>query len=424
MFDLGLGNSTQLFYSRRIGLSGDGVIPLYGGLRLTGQLNNKTDIGLLNIQSAYKKFSDSSRALSENYGVLRLRNKVLNDKSFVGLLFTNRNSRGASSYSLGADAVLNLFKNNYLKIGIAATQTEDSSTNISADITSSRISISWENLDQKGWIPKFGYVYSGKNFDPQLGFLDRTNFHSLQAELAYGTFAKSNKQLFSQQKFGINALTYINATTGKTETITTGVKWSSYTIKGASLTANATYNYEYLKDSLEFGNDILIRPGTYHFPPFSFVMFPPNAKGIAFPVGFGGGGFFGGQKYFLSIGPNFNSAQKMHVQPGYDYTYLHFPQKSNNKSTHIHIARLNLTYAPNLHFSAAANVQYNSAEKKVFSNFRLRYNFSDGHDLYFVWNNDSRTNRYINGTKNPVTEQQLFLIKYYYMFKFKGKRLK
>lgn len=134
-------------------------------------------------------------------------------------------------------------------------------------------------------------------------------------------------------------------------------------------------------------------------------------------MGFGAGGFFGGQKYFFSISPDLNSAQKIHIQPGYDYTYLHFPSGNNNRSTQIHIARLKITYAPDLHFSAAANIQYNSAEQKIFTNARFRYNFSDGHDLYFVWNNDSRTQRFINGVKCPVTEQQQFLVKYYYTFK-------
>lgn len=416
LFDFGLGSNTQLFYSRQIGLSDNGVIPLYGGLRLTGQLSNKLDIGLLNMQSAKKQFFDSAKALSENFGVLRMRHKLLNDRSFVGLQFTNRNSSKASNYALGTDAVINFYKNNYLKIGIAATQSTDSSTNTPMGITSSRIYVAWENLDQKGWIPKFIYTYSGKDFDPQLGFLDRTDFHNLQARLAYGIFAKSGTQLFSQQKFSITATGYVNASTGKTETITTGFDWSSHTVKGASFNANGTYNYEYVKDSLEFGNDVVIRSGSYSFPSFSFLFSPPNANRMALPVGFGGAGFFGGQRYFLSISPNFNSARKIHIQPGYDYTYLHFPEKNNNTSTAIHIVRFNFMYAPDLHFSAAANVQYNSAEKKIFFNARLRYNFSDGHDVYFVWNNESRTNRYINGSKTPATEHQQFLVKYYYLF--------
>lgn len=421
LFDLGLGNNTQLFYSRRIGLSDDGIIPLYGGLRLTGQLNNSIDIGVLNMQSAQKQFSDSVQVPSENFGVVRMRNKVLNDKSFIGLLFTNRNSSIASNYALGTDAVLNVSKNNYLKIGVATTQTSDSSSKDRVSVTTSRIAVAWENLEQKGWIPKFGYTYSGKDFNPRLGFLDRTDFHSLQAEIAYGLFASNKNQKFAQQKFTVlKASVFKNATTGVTESISTGSEWRGYTAKGASLNAKATYNYEYIKDSLEFGNNIVVRSGIYRFPSFSFLLFPPSAKKIAFPVGFGGGGFFGGQQYFFSISPNFNSAQKVHIQPGYDYTYLHFAPGSNNSSTHIHIARLNITYAPNLHFSAAGNIQYNSTEQKVFTNFRVRYNFSDGHDLYVVWNNESRTDRYINGTKSPVTEQQQLLIKYYYTFKLSG----
>jgi hypothetical protein len=90
---------------------------------------------------------------------------------------------------------------------------------------------------------------------------------------------------------------------------------------------------------------------------------------------------------------------------------------NQSASNNIHIARLKLNYALNLHLSASVNMQYNSTQKQVYVNTRLRYNFSDGHDLYIVLNNVSNTNTYYSHLlKKPNVERLTFLLKYHYTF--------
>ena len=45
---------------------------------------------------------------------------------------------------------------------------------------------------------------------------------------------------------------------------------------------------------------------------------------------------------------------------------------------------------------ATAFVQYNGAEDRVSGNIRLRYNPSEGHDLYLVWNEVVNSDRFVS----------------------------
>ena len=95
IFDFNSNGNNNLFYSRRIGLSEDGdPIRIYGGARLTGKIK-EWDFGVLNMQTAplmKKNGSGIAKEIipSENFGVIRLRRKLLNDNSYIGSIITSR----------------------------------------------------------------------------------------------------------------------------------------------------------------------------------------------------------------------------------------------------------------------------------------------------------------------------------------------
>ena len=67
-FAVGVPGQVQLFFSRRIGISDDGeVIPVDGGVRLSGKIGSSTNIGLLHHYRAdadYRVFIDSDPDLA------------------------------------------------------------------------------------------------------------------------------------------------------------------------------------------------------------------------------------------------------------------------------------------------------------------------------------------------------------------------
>jgi hypothetical protein len=91
VFDFSFGAFNRLFYSRRLGLYEDEeegisqVIPIYGGVRLIGRAGS-WDLGFMDMQTAPQE----EKALpGENFGVIRLRRRVLNPYSYVGGLMVS-----------------------------------------------------------------------------------------------------------------------------------------------------------------------------------------------------------------------------------------------------------------------------------------------------------------------------------------------
>ena len=73
---------------------------MYGGIRLTGRINN-WDIGFLDAQIA-----GNDSIPTENFGVVRIRKRVFNQNSFVGSLLTSTvDADGNYNVNYGLDAL-------------------------------------------------------------------------------------------------------------------------------------------------------------------------------------------------------------------------------------------------------------------------------------------------------------------------------
>jgi hypothetical protein len=84
----GVGDAPVLFYSRRVGLSQGGAVPIRAGGRLTGRVG-KFNVGLLDIRTGNDAATDSR---ATNFAVARLR-RDLRNRTYVGGMVTSR-SRG------------------------------------------------------------------------------------------------------------------------------------------------------------------------------------------------------------------------------------------------------------------------------------------------------------------------------------------
>ena len=87
VFAVGTPQTSELFFSRRIGIARNGeVVPIVGGGRMTGKLNG-FDIGLLNIQTGEVEGLQPAN----NYTVARAL-RELGNRSRIGAIFVNRSA--------------------------------------------------------------------------------------------------------------------------------------------------------------------------------------------------------------------------------------------------------------------------------------------------------------------------------------------
>lgn len=422
LFEFNLGGSSQLFYSRRIGINDGQLTPIYGGVRLTGKLSPSLDVGALNMQSAPVNLENGLNVPSENFGVLRLRQRVLNSRSFVGTLLTTRTGAGTRNFTAGLDALLNPKGIHYVFVAAAQSVTDEPVRPPVAGLTASRLLLSWETRRIDRIHHKLSYSYSGRDFNPGVGFLDRSNFHSLSGNLAYGKIANNRKGRFQYMRWTLAGFeTFVNAQSGRLESQLIQTGWRGTTFRGTQWSGSFLYTYEYLAQTLDFGAGLVIPAGTYSFPAVSLSFVPARFREIQVPVSLTEGRFFNGNRFNFAIRPTVNLGRHWEFQGTYDLSYLRFPESRLYQP--IHIGRLRMAYALDLHLSANLTLQYNSLSRRMFANARLRYNFRDGHDLYLVLNENFYTERrYNEQLLRPLSDQQTWLLKYFYTFEGLGRK--
>jgi hypothetical protein len=418
LFDFNLGGRTQMFYSRRIGINDGQLTSVYGGARLTGKLNPKTDIGLLSMQSApLRDAEDNILRESENFTTLRMRRKIYNQQSFVGFMITNRMVANKINTGLGLDMMINPSGDHYI-IGALANTVE---SGVPIQTNASRLNLRYEYRRTDGFFGDMAYTFSGGRFDPQSGFLDRSDFHQWKGNLSWGSFAKSKDSKFQYTRWRIlNLDTYRGISNNQWETVELSSNLRFTRFNGVETSWDATYNFESLEKPLTFGSNTLIPVGQYQFVQLSYDYLEPRAKNFRNAFTVSAGTFFDGQRLNFTYNPIINLGTHWEIQGLYNLNHLRFER---NKET-IHIGRIRVNYALNLHLSVNYVVQLNSTNQQIFNNLRLRYNFKDGHDLFLVWNENFYTDRSTPWNElRPASGNQNFILKYNVTFDLLKKRV-
>jgi hypothetical protein len=111
-----------------------------------------------------------------------------------------------------------------------------------------------------------------------------------------------------------------------------------------------------------------------------------------------------------------------HVELGTDYqlTALRFPVRE--EAVNIHLLRLRIRTALDARASGNAFIQYNSTTDRLDFNVRLRYNVSEGTDLWLVYNEGLDTERDRNWlqpvSRDPFSVSRALVVKYSHTFTF------
>src|SRR5690606_29796848 len=178
-FTVGNPQEVELFFSRRIGIEAGVPVPIDGGLRLSGKVGARTNIGLLRMSSEGLE----GFAPANDYTVARV-NQELPNRSAIGALFVDRSGDGSLAPVPGADenqtyAVdgrWGIGTNALVQAWVAKTDTPGLEGHDDA------FALSGEYNDAN-WTYGGGYTDVGANFNPEVGFLARRDCRKIEGRL-------------------------------------------------------------------------------------------------------------------------------------------------------------------------------------------------------------------------------------------------
>jgi hypothetical protein len=399
----------NLFYSRRIGISDEETVPIIGGARLTGRIG-KWDIGLLDMQTASKE-----DIVGENFGVIRTKKSVINSSSFIGGMFTSRiGTDGKYNYAYGIDGVFRPYKDDYITFRWSQTF-ETGATNKALSEDPSRVLIRWERRNLKGLSYDILYTWSGKEYNPGVGFELIEDYYAARGTLKYGWLPTSESSNLRIHSLSNTSLFLYNSIDRSLQSIMSMGTWDFSSRQGYSGSINLRYNKEIVKDSLTFSKSD-VPPGTYDFFDImmTFMMRPGTKIGGMMITEVGQ--FYDGLRFTMNMMPTLNISPSLDINPTYRFDRVSFQDRGQDFTNHI--LGIKSLYMINTRLSIIGFAQYNTSIESWLVNARFRYNPREGNDFYIVYNEGLNTNLMREVPALPRSESRVIMAKYTYTFGF------
>jgi hypothetical protein len=413
----GQEDQSQFFFSRRIGLSDDGrPLRMYGGGRAAGRIGG-WDLGAMHLAVA----SPDSGGGVEQLSVARLRRRVLNPQSAVGLLATSRAGVDArKNLAVAADARLRVFTQDFITLQAAgAPDQQRRSDSASSLLQGALLHAEWTrpgNQGTAGVAYTVGATYTGATYAPGLGFLPRRNYTHTYANWRYGWLLPRRFPLRLVQP-SVVATRFTSNADGKTESLFGALFLNFDTRTGWSGFLGSNYRQELLRVPLRLSATAIAPARLHAFSNGVVSISSPQSRGFGFTLFTGGGQFYDGT--YVNVGAFPFWAPSQHFSLGAELNLNRLEFASRAQSVNTDLFRLRVNAALDRKLSLAAFLQQNVAARAIVPNVRLRYRFGEGRDLFLVYN--ERINTDLEPTTStdvplPRSAGRVFVLKYTFTF--------
>jgi hypothetical protein len=400
LFSVGSPGEIDLFFSRRIGIGESGnLVPILGGIRLSGKQKN-TNIGFLNM---YTSEVDEAGIDGNTFTVARVNHEFAGTRTSLGGAFVNRSKtqdRGDDHNSVFAlDGKIGLGNKAQIDAFIAKSNTPGMEGGAGGDVALRfRFNHSWN-----GWNNYIGYTQQGEDFNPEVGFLQRTAFRKLEA-LVFKVI-RPEKDLLGgllevRPHVSYRGFWDFN---GFMETMFLHVDNHWVWKNGYEVHTGVNFTKEGVKQRFEISEGVFVETGTYDHAEFFPVAWTDRSKPVS--VSWRGvyGGFFGGTRISNSVVLATRVGDKFNSEISFNRFNIDLP--GGDFLTHVVRGRFSYSFTPQIFVQTL--IQYNQSSDRFSTNLRLGWLRSANAGLFVVFNEIR---------DDFQQDNQLFTIKYSHIF--------
>jgi len=417
IFDFGKGGPTNslagvsnasntltpsLFYSRAIGLNAGRVIPITAGGRVTGKAG-KYSLGLVNIETGDESVSKTP---STNFSVARVKRDILR-RSSVGLMVTNRSNStvvpGASNFAYGADASFSFFQNvsfggYYSKSDVDGKNTDNQSYQGRFDYAADRYGVQLQFLDV------------GANYNPEIGFVRRFGFDRTYASARFSP--RPRKRFKGIRQFTYQAsLEYIQNSAGRLETRSQTGRFAAERQNSDLFIVEGGTNYELLVAPFAIAPGVRIPAGVYPFNDVTFSYLLGQQRRLNGTLSYQTGQFYNGTiRAYGVTGARYAILKQWSIEPSVQYNDVKLP--AGDFTTTLLRARTDYGFNPRMFISGL--LQYSSTGSLFSSNFRFRWEYKPGSELFVVYTDERDTTK----PGYPDMKNRAFVVKVNRLLRF------
>lgn len=397
-----LGNANaRPFFSRRIGLN----VPVRAGMRLSGKLNDKLRIGLMDIQTGARDNTPAG-----NYFVTVLQQQVFSRSSISGFLINKQITSDYSDtiykgldYNRVAGLEYNLaspdsrwtgkaFYNQSFYPGASASAAAASGNiNFSTRYIRTSLTGSWigsDYISEAGYIRRSGYYQMTPAFRytmyPSSGIV-LSHGPSLNLDMIYNTeFYLSDRQTSLGYSIGFRDRSQITVNASEYFVMLSN-PFSPTNTGGVPLPAGSSYSWK--NGHLSFDSD--------------------SRKLVTCSADAGYGSYYNGTRWNLggSVGYRFQPYGSFELTV--NYNKISMPEPYNSASLVLISPKLDITFTDKIFLTTF--VQYNNQVDNLNTNIRFQWRFAPVSDLFIVYTENSYTGDFSTKNRGLVVKLSYWL---------------
>ena len=371
------GRETILYHSRRIGLSKGSTIPILGGGKLSGRLGDRFTLGFLNLQT--DSFEEDRPG--ENFTVFRMKRDLFT-RSSVGFLFTNRQSEGGV-YNRVVGIDQNLVFYDHLNVtGMLAGSFDDSA----GEAAMGGVGAKWAD---DFWDIGFDYSEIEEDFRAELGFLQRVGIRRYEPAL----YVSPRPRFLGirQWRMGIRYPHFRNLEDNSL--LRERIHLDSmidFQDGGGISDLFPRRQTEVLDSDLRLAPGLVVPPGSYQWWYFPIRYFFSPARKVSGAIEYRHQVNYygkGGRRQGWDMTANLNLSNHVLAEISYSLNRIKRPE---GQPVNVHVMNNRLNIAFSRKWMTSTVFQYSNTRDLIGVNFRLRYNYRPGDDLYIVVNSFRR----------------------------------
>jgi hypothetical protein len=399
-----------LFYSRRLGLVDGHEARIIGGAKMVGKIG-KYQVGAMNILTddvTIQEEDETTKVNATNFTVVRLQRDILR-RGTIGIMLLNKEESHSSDFnrSLGLDGRFPL--SHYFTISgyFAATfgpeeEDEGQIINMNKQNLAGKLNLDY-NSDL--WQASASYQDVGAHFNPEIGFIRRTDFRLSSASVEYAPRPKRSSLIrqFGYQLEGNYRSDHDNRLLESAIEASFSMEFQN----SSRFNINIQRNSEFIDYDWEVREGFLIPEGTYTGNLYGISAESDKSRAIAGGINIDYGSYYTGHQMRFGLEGTVTRLRRIRMEVDYNHNYVDLPEGSFHTNTLG--LRMFYFFSTNLYLKAYVqwndDKPFNAGKEKIVSDILLRWIYSPACNLYLVYNDT----RLIGPSHNEIINRTLMV---------------
>jgi len=403
-FSVGSPREVELFFSRRIGIAAGGMPqPIEAGARVSGRVGESTNLGLLRMRAE----RIDGIAPQDDFTVARV-NQELANRSAIGAIVVERSGDGSITgrsdrdynrtyavdgrWGIGTDGLVSGY--------VAKTETPGRRGNDHAFSLIGRYnSVDWSN--------SLGYTQVGRNFNPEVGFLRRTDYEKAEFSVLRRYRPDDLWGLHELRPHVVYRGFWGNDGYYESGFLHVDNHWEFRS--GFEFHTGINFVHEGVRRPFQINRGTVVAAGDYDDTEAQLVLITNQGAPLSLEVQSRIGGFFGGDRVNLTPTVRYRLGDRFTSELAWVYNNIDLPVENGDFTVNVGRLRLSYSFTPRMLLQAL--VQYDDRTDLFATNLRFSWLQSANAGLYLVYNEVDDEN-----VVGPYEKRRELVLKFSWIF--------